>query len=150
MRLGKDDSGLARSVAQFQHFLSILKKERFFTILAVTCMIVLYGALAIFFADRYYVTKGSSGILDAIYWAIVTLTTVGYGDIVPVSKLGKTFALMIIISGPVLLSLVTASVASIFVERKIREGKGLETVKVKGHIIICGWNENAEKVPAKR
>ncbi|MCJ7594607.1 MAG: NAD-binding protein, partial [Desulfobacterales bacterium] len=55
-------------------------------------------------------------------------------------------ALMIIISGPVLLSLVTASVASIFVERKIREGKGLETVKVKGHIIICGWNENAEKV----
>ncbi|MCJ7595522.1 MAG: ion channel, partial [Desulfobacterales bacterium] len=108
MRLGKNDSGLARSVAQFQHFLSILKKERFFTILAVTCMIILYGALAIFFADRYYVTKGSSGILDAIYWAIVTLTTVGYGDIVPVSKLSKTFALMIIISGPVLLSLVTA------------------------------------------
>ena len=76
-----------------------------------------------FFADHYYDTKGAGGIFDATYWAVVTITTVGYGDIVPSSKLGKKFALMIILSGPVLLSLITASIASIFIERKIREGK---------------------------
>jgi voltage-gated potassium channel len=76
-----------------------------------------------FFADRYYDTKGTNGIFDAIYWVVVTITTLGYGDIVPSFKMGKVFALMIILSGPVLLSLITASIASIFTERKIREGK---------------------------
>lgn len=76
----------------------------------------------------------------------MTITTVGYGDIVPTSKVGKIFALIIVISGPALLALITASIASLFVERKIREGKGLESIKEKDHIIICGWNENGEKV----
>jgi voltage-gated potassium channel len=124
----------------------LLKKERFFTILAITCAIILYGALAIFFADRYYISKGASGIFDAIYWAVVTIATVGYGDIVPASKAGKIFALMIILSGPALLSLITASVASILVEKKIKEGKGLETIKARDHVLVCGWNENGEKV----
>ncbi len=123
-----------------------LRHDKFFKIIIVTCLIILYGALAIFFADRYYDTKGVGGIFDAIYWAVVTITTVGYGDIVPSSTIGKIFALIIIFSGPALLSLITASVASILVERRIKEGEGLETIKDKGHIIVCGWNENGEKV----
>ncbi|MFH1487316.1 MAG: ion channel [Pseudomonadota bacterium] len=142
-KFGSAISGIAIQVRQI---FNLLKRERFFKILGVTVAIILYGALAIFFADHYYRTKGAGGIFDAIYWAVVTITTVGYGDLVPSSKLAKVFALMIILSGPALLSLVTASVASIFVERKIREGKGLETIKLKDHIIICGWNENGEKV----
>ena len=85
-------------------------------------------------------------IFDAFYWSVVTLTTVGYGDIVPTSTVGQVFALMIMLSGPALVSLITASVASILVERKIREGKGLESIKDKDHIVICGWNQNGEKV----
>jgi voltage-gated potassium channel len=124
----------------------LLKKERFFKILGITGIIIIYGALAIFFADRYYLTKGTAGFFDAVYWAVVTIATVGYGDIVPVSKIGKIFAMTIILSGAGVLSLVTATIASIFVERRIREGKGLETVREKDHIIICGWNENGEKI----
>jgi voltage-gated potassium channel len=142
----KSPSGLNRIIDQARQLYHLFKTERFFGILGFTSLIILYGALAIFFADRYYVTKGTGGIFDAIYWAIVTITTVGYGDIVPSSKIGKVFALMIIMSGPALLSLITASIASIFVERKIREGKGLETIKEKDHIIICGWNESGRKV----
>lgn len=135
-----------KAVDEIREYYRILKNERFFRILLITSLIILYGALAIFFADRYYATKGASGIFDAIYWSLVTIATVGYGDIVPSSKLAKVFALMIIISGPALLSLITASVASILVERKIKEGKGLETITDKDHIIICGWNENGERV----
>ncbi|MBW1801350.1 MAG: NAD-binding protein [Deltaproteobacteria bacterium] len=137
---------ISRVIEQIRQFYGILKKEKFFQIIAVTGLFIIYGALAIFFADRYYHSKGTGGIFDAIYWAIVTITTVGYGDLVPSSRLAKIFALMIILSGPALLSLITASVASILVERKIREGKGLESVKDKNHIIICGWNDNGEKV----
>jgi voltage-gated potassium channel len=147
LRSKKSGSVVTRIIEQIRHLYSLSKSERFFfTILGVTCAIILYGALAIFFADRYYNTRGADGIFDAIYWAVVTISTVGYGDITPSSRISKIFALMIIISGPALLSLITASIASIFVERKIKEGKGLETIKEKDHIIICGWNENGERV----
>lgn len=141
-----DDKRLAGFFEQVKDYYHLFKEERFFKIIGGTCLIILYGALAIFFADRYYQSKGSAGIFDAIYWAVVTISTVGYGDIVPSSRIGKIFALMIILSGPALLSLITASIASIFVERKIREGKGLEAIKDRDHIIICGWNENGERV----
>jgi voltage-gated potassium channel len=45
-----------------------------------------------------------------------------------------------------LMSLFTATIASIFVEKKMREGKGLETIKDKNHIVICGWNQHTEEV----
>ena len=113
-----------------QHYI-VLKNERFFKIIGITCLIVLYGALAIFFADRYYHARGAGGIFDAIYWAVVTITTVGYGDIVPSSTVGKVFALMIVLSGPALLSLITASIASVFIERKIKEGKDCILLEIK-------------------
>jgi voltage-gated potassium channel len=81
-----------------------------------------------------------------VWWAVVTVTTVGYGDIVPTSILGKIAGVMIILSGPALLSLITASAASMFVERRMKEVEGLETIKDKDHVVICGWNENSERV----
>jgi len=124
----------------------LLKNERFFFLLFIIFFIIFLGAVAIFFTDRYYLAKEGRGFFDAIYWAVVTLATVGYGDIVPRSTAGKVFAIMVILSGPFILSIITATISSIFIEKKIKEGKGLEAVKEKGHIIICGWNEYGEKV----
>lgn len=146
MRTQNSGKGFAELFYHIRRLYILLRDEKFFKILSITLIIILYGALAIFFVERYYNTKGLGGIFDAIYWAVVTISTVGYGDIVPTSKIGKLFALTIILSGPALLSLITASIASIFVERKIKEGKGLETIKETDHFIICGWNGNGEKL----
>jgi voltage-gated potassium channel len=135
-----------RNATQLKDFILLLRKERILKFLGATCAIILLGATSIFIADRFYATKGAAGILDAIYWAVVTIATVGYGDVVPSSPLAKLLALVIILSGPALLSLLTASVASMLVEKKIREGEGLETIKDRDHVIICGWNENGDKV----
>jgi len=124
----------------------LLKNERFFGILVIIFSTILFGALAVFLADKYYGEKEMGGFFNAVWWAVVTITTVGYGDIVPTSTLGKVAGLVIILSGPALLSLITASVASIFVEKKIKEGKGLEAIKDKDHIIVCGWNRTAENL----
>ena len=40
--------------------------------------------------------------------------------------------------------MISGTVASIFVERRIREGKGLTELKLKNHFIVCGWNPNVE------
>ena len=82
----------------------------------------------------------------AIWWGLVTLTTVGYGDVVPITFLGRVLATGLMVVGFVSLSLVTATVASVFIERKFRQEKGLEAVKSTQHILILGWPEDAESL----
>jgi len=80
----------------------------------------------------------------ALWWGLVTMTTVGYGDVVPVTFLGRLLASGLMVIGFISLSLVTATVASVFIERKFRQEKGLEAIKVTQHILILGWPEDAE------
>lgn len=83
---------------------------------------------------------------DAIWWTIVTITTVGYGDFFPLSLPGRILAIIIMFFGIGLISVLTGSISSIFTTKKIMEGRGLENLKLKNHIVICGWNSNVEKV----
>ncbi len=123
----------------------ILKRERFFSILGVTLVILVGGATSLYLFESR-VNKAVGGFGDALYWAIISMTTTGYGDITPTTTAGRLVAAIVVLSGLLLFSMVTATVASVFVEKKIREGKGLETIKIKDHILLCGWNNNAEEV----
>jgi voltage-gated potassium channel len=141
--IGKRLSGI---IDRLQGLYALFKNEKFFYFLFIIFLTILFGAVTIFFADDYYKTKGVGGLFDAVYWAVVTLATVGYGDIVPISRTARIFSIIVILCGPIILSLITASIASIFIEKKIKEGKGLEPIKENDHIIICGWNEHGEKI----
>ena len=59
---------------------------------------------------------------DAIWWAIVTVTTVGYGDRYPVTPGGRGVAVVLMLVGIGLIGVLTATVASYFVEQKADEG----------------------------
>ncbi len=126
-------------------FLFVLKKENFFLILGITFTILFCGAIALYLFE-HQVNKTVDGLGDALYWAVISMTTTGYGDITPITSAGRVVAIFVVVSGLLLFSMVTATVASVFVEKKIREGKGLETIKTKDHILLCGWNNNAEEV----
>ena len=76
----------------------------------------------------------------------MTMTTVGYGDKYPITGAGRVAAIVLMYSNFVLVPVFTATISSIFVARKIQEGRGLETVKFKGHTLICGWNTDTPKV----
>lgn len=130
---------------QMQKLFRSLKRRNAFTILGVTAGIILVGGFGLYFLDGHYRAQGTSGIVDTFWWALVTITTVGYGDVVPHSIWGRIIGLIVMLSGVVLVSLFTATIASIFVERKIKEGEGLDLSKEKDHIVICGWNENTER-----
>lgn len=65
-------------------------------------MLIVLSLVIIFGSVMYLVEKGENGftsIPDSIYWAIVTITTVGYGDISPVTPLGKFIASVIMLMG---------------------------------------------------
>jgi voltage-gated potassium channel len=97
------------------------------------------------FIAEYGNNQKINNIFDAFWWLIVTIATVGYGDIVPETYVGKFIGIIIIISGVTLFSLISGSIASLLVEWRIRERKGLGKVNYKNHILILGWNNHLEK-----
>ncbi len=84
---------------------------------------------------------------DAIWFSIVTGATVGYGDKFPITLGGKVITLICILLFMLfIMPLYWATITSVYVSKRIKEGKGLEEVKFIDHLVICGWNENAESI----
>lgn len=84
---------------------------------------------------------GKGGFFSALYWAVVTLTTVGYGDLTPSTFTGRILSMIVMGSGVVLLSALSANLASLLVERQAQKRMGLLSVKLINHVVILGWNQ---------
>jgi len=136
------------SQSRIKKFLRVLRKERFFLVASITIIVILSCSIGIYLFEHDIKDSSIQSLWDGVWWALVTISTVGYGDKIPLSNAGKIVGLGLMISGIGLLSLVTATIASVFVEQKIKEGKGLETIKERNHIVICGWNKYTEDVLA--
>jgi len=80
-----------------------------------TILTVVVAGLAVYDAERTGGNINSFG--DAIWWAFVTITTVGYGDFYPVTITGRIVAVGLMIGGIALIGVVTATLASWIVER---------------------------------
>lgn len=83
---------------------------------AVT-LLVFVAALAELDQERH--APGASIVTfgDGIWWAVVTVTTVGYGDLYPVTDIGRLIAVAVMVAGIALIGVVTATLASWIVER---------------------------------
>lgn len=80
-------------------------------------LIVLVGDLGVLDAEQDAPGATITSFGDSIWWAFTTITTVGYGDLYPVTIPGRTIAVGLMISGIALVGAVTATLASWFVER---------------------------------
>tara|TARA_X000001036_G_scaffold12700_1_gene10950 strand:- start:2164 stop:3291 length:1128 start_codon:yes stop_codon:yes gene_type:complete len=125
-----------------QIWLKTLFRNSFFQVGIGLFVTMIFGGFVLQWLETGDISKGN----NPFWWAIVTMTTVGYGDFSPETPEGRLFAVFIMFAGITLVSLLTASISSIFVAQKIREGKGLEKLNLTDHIILCGWNMNADKL----
>ncbi|MCX5858316.1 MAG: NAD-binding protein [Proteobacteria bacterium] len=96
--------------------------------------------LLVSFFESQGANEGFRGLGDAFWWAMVTASTTGYGDIVPQTGIGRILAAGVMFLGVISMSLITGTVASVLVERKILRGLGMEKIILTGHLIICGYN----------
>ena len=125
-----------------QIWLKTLIRNSFFQVGIGLFITMILGGIVLQWLETGDISKGN----NPFWWAIVTMTTVGYGDFSPETPEGRMFAVFIMFAGITLVSLLTASISSIFVAQKIREGKGLEKLNLSDHFILCGWNSNANKI----
>jgi voltage-gated potassium channel len=95
---------------------AVLRHHSLFRVLIAAAATLFLGAwLVLLFEEK---AKGSNihNYPDALWWAVVTVTTVGYGDRFPVSEGGRVVAVILMLLGIGLIGVLTATVASVFVK----------------------------------
>ena len=114
-------------------FINYFRKSIYGSIIII--VILLYGFLgSIFIMDL--------NVFDAIYYTIITLATVGYGDITPITTLQKIFTITLSLSGVGLLAYILTIIISSFTEnlQDIRSGRIMDRklAEMENHYILCG------------
>ena len=110
-KLGRDSS----SLKLFVKALKGVKNELRFT-LFLSALAILFSASAIYYLENEAQPDKFSSITESIWWATVSLATVGYGDVYPVTAGGKVFASIISLIGIGIVAIPTGIISASFVE----------------------------------
>jgi voltage-gated potassium channel len=117
-----------------------MQRENLHRLLFLLVIVVAFSTVGITFLEP------KMTVLNALWWSIVTLTTVGYGDISPATVGGRIVAVIIMFLGIGLLGMLSATIASVLVDKKLKEDRGMSSYNLQGHIIVCEWNHRARVI----
>lgn len=107
---------------------------------------VLFGTLGILHFEKGN-NQQFQTFSDGVWWTIVTLTTVGYGDKFPLTMGGKCIAVVLMIFGLSFFALITSFISSFIIDKYRREEhRGMDLLGLKKHTIVCGWNNNSSTI----
>lgn len=143
-----------RYAKSFQILASVLasKKFEFLTLGIFAALVIFISAVLIYVMEANRPDSPIGTLFEAFYWAIVTISTVGYGDITPISNEGRIVAIIVITSGVAVLAFTTSLFVSAFTEKldEIIEAKTIEKVsKLKRFYLVCGYEHVAKEVSRK-
>ncbi|MEW4925105.1 ion transporter [Algibacter sp. 2305UL17-15] len=105
---------LVRYNKAMNHFTSAIKsaKEEIFLFIFITLILIYFSAVGIYYFENEAQPEHFSSIFDSLWWAIITLTTVGYGDVYPITVGGKVFTFIILMIGLGIVAIPTGIISS--------------------------------------
>ncbi len=143
-----------RYTKSLNSFFKVIKDKKF-----ELNFLLLLGLFAVFMSSTImYVFEGGGenpkihSFLDTIYWSVITITTVGYGDITPVTLTGKVITVFLVGGGFLILVLSTSVVTNALSEKMsvVREGKVLSQIgKMTNLIVIFGFGRMGQILAAQ-
>jgi voltage-gated potassium channel len=112
-----------RVIFSFRLIRSMFRRGNLRKFLVAAVVLVLDGAIIVYLFERNAPNSNIHTLGDSVWWAFVTVTTVGYGDYTPVTAPGRVTACCIMLIGLLTLAVVTAQVASSFVAQGPSRGR---------------------------
>jgi voltage-gated potassium channel len=136
---------LLRYTKSINQFTEVLKNKRFelYTLLFLLMFVVFTAGIAIYVLEEE-INPNIVTLFDGLYWALVTISTVGYGDISPVTPEGRVVSMFIIVTGIAMISFATSVIVSAFSEKltEVKEMRIVERInKSESFLIICGYGQ---------
>ena len=87
-------------------------KEEILLFVFITLMLIYFSAVGIYYFENQAQPEHFSSIFDSLWWSIITLTTVGYGDVYPITVGGKVFTFFILMIGLGIVAIPTGIISS--------------------------------------
>lgn len=112
----------------------------------ILILVLIVIATIMVFKSETQTESGIESMFDSVWFTIVTVFA-GYFDYCVKSVPGRIAALVLLIFGMLLLSVITGKIASTFMDMQMKKDKGLKKLKnLKGHFLLCGWRPGFDKI----
>lgn len=115
-----------RAILQFSRAI-VYAKEQILLFLFITLILIYLAAVGIYYFEHAAQPEAFASIFDSLWWAIITLTTVGYGDVYPITVGGRVFTFIILMIGLGIVAIPTGIISSALT--KSAEKKDDEDIK---------------------
>ena len=105
---------LARYNRAMRHFgrAMLMAKEQIILFMAITMVLIYFSAVGIYYFEHDAQPQHFSSVFESLWWSIITLTTVGYGDVYPITVGGRVFTFFILLIGLGIVAIPTGIISS--------------------------------------
>jgi len=137
---------LARTTRLFAIAGHFIRRSRLLSLMVITLVIILAGAFLVLFLERGYAAAQIKNLPDAVWWSLSTVTTVGYGDIVPNTVAGRIVGMVLMVLGIGIMAAFISQVSATIIESRLHGGLGESDFKLKMKIHVKNSIDGLEKL----
>ena len=95
--------------------------NKIFYLLVAAGIVIIAGTVIMYNLEKDAENSQMTTLLDAMWWCVATVTTVGYGDVVPVTSLGRIVALVYMFFGIILVTTTLAVISNTFYKKRFEK-----------------------------
>jgi len=128
----------------FKNIGTTLKKANLHWIILIAAVLMLTCASGFYYFEA--TPENGMAFGDAVWWAVVTSTTVGYGDYFPVTTGGRIVSFVLMLSGIGLMGFLISEVMSAMIEGRMKKDMGLLDINCNNHTVLVHWNDKAKLI----